>query len=372
MNVVEILKELIAFKSITPEEAGSYAFIHGLLDTFEFEKMDKNEVKNLFIHKKFGEGPHLCFAGHLDVVPPGDGWDTDPFTPIEKEGILYGRGAQDMKSGVAAFLSAVKQTQSFNGTLSFIFTSDEEGPGIHGTKHVLECLKEQNRLPDLCVVAEPTCSKVFGDTIKVGRRGSINGTLKIFGKGGHAAYPEKAINPIHQIAPLLEAIAGKSLDNGDEHFAPSQLVITDIRAGYEVTNLSPGEMKLMFNVRNSTNTTRDDVEAYVKNALKNAGLEQYELSVNQSSYPFITKSGAYSKQLFEALASSVKIHCGVDPEPSTTGGTSDARYIAAFGIDVVEFGVKNDRIHAPNESTPIRDLETLEAIFKTFIGKIGQ
>jgi succinyl-diaminopimelate desuccinylase len=371
MNVVEILKTLIAFKSVTPEEAGSYAFIHGLLDEFAFEQMDKNEVKNLFVHKKFGEGPHLCFAGHLDVVPPGDGWDTDPFTPIEREGILYGRGAQDMKSGVAAFISAVKQTKSFKGTLSFIFTSDEEGPGIHGTKHVLEQLKAQNRLPDMAVVAEPTCGVDFGDTIKVGRRGSINGTLKLFGKGGHAAYPEKAINPIHQIGDVINALGGVNLDSGDDHFAPSQLVITDIRAGYEVTNLSPGELKLMFNVRNSTNTTRDDVEAFVKKVLQENGLDNYALNVAQSSWPFVTKSGAYTKMLVNSLSESIKEVSGITPEPSTTGGTSDARYIAAFGIDVVEFGVKNDRIHAPNESTPIKDLEKLETIFKTFIGKIG-
>ena len=197
MQIIELFKYLINAKSETPDDGGLLDFIAKYLQGYTAVRIDKNGVKNLFIYKKFGEGKHLCFAGHVDVVPAGTGWESDPYVALEKDGYIYGRGAQDMKSGVAAFLQALKETKEFNGTLSLLLTSDEEGPGKYGTLEVLKYLKANDLMPDSCIVAEPTCENVFGDAIKVGRRGSINGLLKIQGKQGHAAYPEKSLNPIH-------------------------------------------------------------------------------------------------------------------------------------------------------------------------------
>ena len=260
MNVIELFEELLTFKSITPNDDGALDFIEEYLSDFEAIRIDKEDTKNLFLYKKFGEGEHLCFAGHIDVVPPGDGWNSDPFTPTYKDGYIIARGAQDMKSGLAAFLQALKETKTFKGTLSVLITSDEEGDAEYGTVEVLKYLKKKEFLPDFTVVAEPTCERVFGDAIKIGRRGSINGVLEKIGEQGHAAYPEKTKNPIHKVAQVLPHIAGVKLDEGDEYFTPSRFIITDIRAGMEVTNVTPDKLKMMFNVRNSTKTTKEDIE----------------------------------------------------------------------------------------------------------------
>ena len=203
MNVIDLFLKLLSFESLTPDDAGSLKFIEEYLDGYEAIYVNKEGVKNLFLTKKFSEGPHLCFAGHVDVVPAGDGWETNPFVPVIKEGNIYARGTQDMKSGVAAFMKVLKDTETFEGQLSILLTSDEEGDATYGTVIMLEHLKEIGLLPDYCIVAEPTCETTFGDAIKIGRRGSVNGFLTIKGKQGHAAYPEKAINPVHQIAPIL-------------------------------------------------------------------------------------------------------------------------------------------------------------------------
>ncbi len=266
-----------------------------------------------------------------------------------------------MKSGVAAFTQALKEADSFNGTLSLLLTSDEEGDAYYGTVEVLKYLKEKNMLPDYAVVAEPTCEDDFGDAIKVGRRGSINGYITIKGKQGHAAYPEKAINPIHQLAPRLEAMAGVHLDNGDEFFSPSIFVITDIRAGMEVTNVTPNELKMMFNVRNTTLTTQKEVSEFVATHLD--GLD-YELKLTQGSYPFQTDASSKVVELIDAAIASVT---GIKPKHSTAGGTSDARFMAPMGIKVIEFGVKNDTIHSVNERTTKKEVEDLYAVFKTLI-----
>jgi succinyl-diaminopimelate desuccinylase len=274
-----------------------------------------------------------------------------------KDGVVYARGTQDMKSGVAAFVQALKDTSSFDGTLSLLLTSDEEGEAKYGTKIMLEYLKQQDMLPDCCIVAEPTCEEKFGDAIKVGRRGSINGILKLKGKQGHAAYPQKAINPVHLIAPVLPKIAGVDLDSGDEYFAPSKFVITDIRAGMEVTNVTPGELKMMFNVRNSTKTNQDDIKAFISKAFD--GLD-YTLELSQSAYPFVTDS---STVIVQTIDKAIQKVCDITPKHSTAGGTSDARFVALYGIDVIEFGVINDTIHAPNERTTINEVESLYRVF---------
>jgi succinyl-diaminopimelate desuccinylase len=361
MNVVDLLLKLLSFKSLTPDDAGSLQFIEAYLDGFEASYVNKEGVKNLFLTKKFGEGDHLCFAGHVDVVPAGDNWDTNPFVPVIKEGKIYARGTQDMKSGVAAFVQTCKEVEAFNGRLSILLTSDEEGDAKYGTVIMLEHLKAQGMLPDYCIVAEPTCERVFGDAIKIGRRGSINGYLTIQGKQGHAAYPEKAINPVHQIAPILGKIAGINLDNGDDDFAPSQMVITDIRGGMEVTNVTPGSLKLMFNVRNSTKTTQEDIRLHIDKCFHDL---DYSLELTQGSYPFVTTRDS---KVVEKLTSSIQSITGVETKLSTAGGTSDARFMGAFGIDVVEFGVINDTIHAPNECTSIVEVEKLCEVFQYMV-----
>jgi len=343
LNVIDLFLKLLSFESITPDDAGSLAFIEAYLPGFETIYVNEGGVKNLFMYKTFGEGEHLCFAGHVDVVPPGKGWESDPFVPLVKEGKVYARGTQDMKSGVAAFVQTLKEVESFDGTLSLLLTSDEEGEATHGTVIMLEHLKKIGMLPDYCVVAEPTCEERFGDAIKIGRRGSINGYLTIKGKQGHAAYPEKALNPVHQIAPLLDKLAGVDLDAGDEDFAPSKMVITDIRGGMEVTNVTPGELKLMFNVRNSTKTTQDEVREHVNKVLEGV---DYTLELTQGSYPFVTDRAS---KVVTHITRSIETVTGVQTKLSTAGGTSDARFMGVFGIDVVEFGVINDTIHAPNE-----------------------
>jgi len=361
VNVIELFKKLVSTKSETPNDGGLLDFITEYLSDYEAVRIDSNGVKNLFLYKKFGEGEHLCFAGHVDVVPAGEGWSTPPYEAVEKDGYIYGRGTQDMKSGVAAFVQALKEAENFEGTLSLLLTSDEEGEATDGTIKVLEYLKEKEMLPDVCVVAEPTCEEIFGDAIKVGRRGSINGYLTLKGKQGHAAYPEKAINPIHQIAKPLAVMAGVDLDNGDEHFAPSKFVITDIRSGMQVTNVTPNELKMMFNVRNNTKTTQKEITMFVAKHMD--GLD-YELRLTQGSYPFKTDTDT---KLVRMIDSAIENVTGISPKHSTAGGTSDARFISAFGVDVIEFGVKNDSIHSINERTTKKEVEDLYKVFATLI-----
>ena len=361
MQIIELFKYLIEVKSETPDDGGLLDFIEKYLPSFTALRIDIEDVKNLFIYKKFSEGEHLCFAGHVDVVPAGENWDTDPYKAVEKDGYIYGRGTQDMKSGVAAFTQAVKEAQDFKGTLSLLLTSDEEGDAFYGTIKVLEYLKKHDMLPDSVVVAEPTCEDVFGDAIKVGRRGSINGYITLQGKQGHAAYPQKAINPIHQISKVLGSMAGIDLDNGDEHFAPSKFVVTDIRSGMQVTNVTPNNLKMMFNVRNNTLTTQVEVTQFVDKHLK--GLD-YTLELTQGSYPFKTDTAT---KIVKNIDIAIEKVTGIKPKHSTAGGTSDARFMAPFGIDVIEFGVKNDTIHSVNERTTKKEIEKLYEVFKSLI-----
>ena len=361
MELISLFDKLLRYKSITPDDGGAMDFIEGYLEDFETIYIEKEGVKNLFMYKKFGKGDHLCFAGHVDVVPPGEGWDSDPFEPLHKDGKIYARGTQDMKSGVAAFLKACKDSSSFNGTLSVLLTSDEEGDARYGTIEMIQKLDSLGFLPDFVVVAEPTCEKLFGDAIKIGRRGSINGVIEKIGTQGHAAYPEKSKNPIHKVAQVLPHMAGVNLDEGDENFAPSQFVITDIRAGMEVTNVTPGKLKMMFNVRNSTKTTKDDVEAFVHKYFREM---DYTLVLNQSAKPFVTNPNS---KLVRNMLLSIQNVTGVEPKLSTAGGTSDARFFGEYGIDTVEFGVINDTIHAPNERTSEAEVKALYEVFLRLI-----
>lgn len=404
LNATEVLKKLIAYPTITPQECGIYTYIKEILNDFEVLEFDKEGVKNIFLYKDLSklnpsqndsdkhedftkgqedlEKPHLCFAGHIDVVPPGEGWESEPFTPTIKDGFLYGRGAQDMKAGVSAFVCAIRnfvddcilaqdskksailqnhdtnsKMQGFNGILSVLLTSDEEGAAIFGTKYVLECLKKQNLLPHFAVVAEPTSVERFGDMIKIGRRGSINGVLKIFGKQGHVAYPQKCVNPVELIAPYLSKIAGWNLDHGNAEFGPSKLVVTDIRGGLEVVNVTPNELKIMFNVRNSTNTSLEDLCQYLENLLTEI---PHSLELNQSSKPFLTDK---TSKIVQKIAKVLESQNSFAPILSTSGGTSDARYFAEYGVSVVECGVCNDTIHSINERVCINEVESLQSVF---------
>ena len=361
MDLIALFDKLLRYRSITPEDDGAFDFIEGYLEAFETIYFEKEGVKNLFMYKKFGEGDHLCFAGHIDVVPPGEGWASDPFEPLHREGKIYARGTQDMKSGVAAFLKACKDAEQFDGTLSVLLTSDEEGDAEHGTIEMIRKLESIDFLPDYVVVAEPTCEARFGDAIKIGRRGSINGVIEKIGTQGHAAYPEKAKNPIHIVAQVLPHMAGVDLDEGDENFAPSKFVITDIRAGMEVTNVTPGKLKMMFNVRNSTKTTKEDVEAFVHRYFRDM---DYTLVLNESAKPFVTNRDSKVVRKMHAAIAEVT---GVDAKLSTAGGTSDARFFGEYGIDTVEFGVVNDTIHAPNERTSEAEVEGLYRVFSELI-----
>ena len=357
MQILELFEKILSFRSITPDDAGAFEFIEDYLSEFEVIKLDLEGVKNRFFYKKFGKGEHLCFAGHIDVVPSGEGWSSDPFTPTRKDGFIYARGAQDMKSGLSAFLKATKDLKEFNGTLSLLLTSDEEGVAKFGTIKMLEHLKEIDFLPDFAIVAEPTCEDVFGDAIKIGRRGSINGVIEKMGVQGHAAYPEKSKNPIHKVANVLPDMAGAFLDDGDDDFAPSQFVITDIRAGMEVTNVTPANLKMMFNIRNSTKTTIDDVKEFVDNYFKDMN---YTLSLDQSAKPFVTKRDS---RVVGVVSQAIIDIVDITPKLSTAGGTSDARFFGEFGVDTVEFGVKNDTIHAIDERVGIKEVEDLHRVF---------
>ncbi|WP_279062110.1 succinyl-diaminopimelate desuccinylase [Campylobacter lanienae] len=361
MEVIELLKELLKFRSITPDDDGAMNYITLLMSEFDAKLLDINGVKNLILSKKFGDGLNLCFAGHIDVVPPGDGWSSDPFEPEQRDGYIYARGAQDMKSGVAAILQACKDAREFDGSLTIILTSDEEGDGIYGTKEALKYLQDNNSLPDFAIVAEPTSTNKIGDMIKIGRRGSINGVIKVNGIQGHAAYPSKCINPIHQASAVLVNFAGYDMDAGSRYFDPSKIVITDIRGGMEVCNVTPSELKIMFNIRNSDLTSYEDVKQYCEHIFN--GLD-YELTLKESSKPFLTDANS---KIITNLIDSINRICGVAPELSTTGGTSDARYFAAFGVPVVEFGVVNDRIHAVDERVSIDEVAKLYEVFSDLI-----
>jgi succinyl-diaminopimelate desuccinylase len=370
MDIITLFRNLLRFKTITPNENGIYDFIQNYLgDSWNLIKLDINDTKNRFFYKDFGnidpQSKHLCFAGHIDVVPAGDGWSTDPFEAKIQDGKIIARGAQDMKSGVAAFLYSCKHLVDFDGRISILLTSDEEGEATDGTIKVLEYLKQHNMLPTSAVVAEPTCEKIFADTIKIGRRGSINGYLKIQGKQGHAAYPQKAINPIDLIAPILPKIAGVCLDDGDEFFAPSKFVITDIRAGMQVTNVTPNELNMMFNVRNSTKTDQQKIKDFIHHHFSHL---DYTLKLTQGSYPFITDK---NNKIVKAMQKSIVQLTQIDPTLSTGGGTSDARFFGQYHIPTVEFGVLNDTIHAIDEYTYVSDVQKLTEIFTILIGKFN-
>ncbi len=364
--VLPLVEELIRHPSVTPEDEGCQALLIERLAAIGFscETVSGGGVVNLWA-RRGNAGPLVVFAGHTDVVPPGprEHWDTDPFVPTIIDGKLYGRGAADMKSSIAAFVVAVEEFVAHypdhHGSIGFLITSDEEGPAVDGTVKVCDMLAARGETPDYCIVGEPTSSTQLGDTIKNGRRGSLSGRLVVKGVQGHVAYPEKARNPIHQAAPALAELAATEWDRGNEYFPPTTFQISNFHSGTGATNVVPGEAVVDFNFRFSTASTADTLKARVHAILDRHGLE-YGLTWSLSGQPFLTPRGTLCSALTQAIASEL----GIEAELSTTGGTSDGRFIARICPQVVEFGPVNATIHKVNEHITVDSLEPLKNIYR--------
>jgi succinyl-diaminopimelate desuccinylase len=362
----ELAAELIALDSITPHDKGCQQRLAELLAPLGFicEPIVSNGVTNLWA-RKGTESPVFVFAGHTDVVPTGpvQQWASEPFTPTVRDGKLYGRGAADMKTSIAAMVVAceefVASHPDHKGSIAFLITSDEEGPAVDGTVVVCELLEERGVTLDYCLVGEPTSSHILGDMIKNGRRGSLSGHLVIKGVQGHIAYPHLARNPIHQAAPALAELAAQVWDEGNEYYAPTSWQVSNIHAGAGANNVIPGQMTLEFNFRFSTASTAEGLEARVHAILDHHGLE-YELEWTLSGLPFLTPKGTLS----DAVCSAIKVETGVATELSTTGGTSDGRFIARICPQVIEFGPPNASIHKIDEHVELRFIDPLKNIYR--------
>ena len=358
--------ELIANASVTPDDKNCQQIIRSILEPagFECETIISNGVTNLWA-RHGTQGPLIVFAGHTDVVPSGpvEKWTSDPFTPTVRDGRLYGRGAADMKTSVAAMVIAARDFVSahpdYKGSIGFIITSDEEGAAKDGTDIVVKMLEERGIRPDFCIVGEPSSLHTFGDTIKNGRRGSLGGKLTVIGKQGHIAYPKRAINPIHLAAPALAELAAEVWDNGNEYYEPTSWQISNIHAGTGANNVIPGELFVEFNFRFCTASTVDGLKDRVHAILDKHGLN-YRLDWNCSGMPFLTPRGS----LCDALSRAITAETGVTPELSTTGGTSDGRFIARICPQVVEFGPITESIHQIDENVSVADIEPLTAIYR--------
>jgi succinyl-diaminopimelate desuccinylase len=307
----------------------------------------------------------LCFAGHTDVVPPGplEDWKSDPFEPSIRDGMLYGRGAADMKSGLAAMVTAceefIARHPRHRGSIAFLITSDEEGPSVDGTRRVVEVLESRGETIEWCLIGEPSSEDVLGDTLKIGRRGSLSGRLTVHGVQGHIAYPQLADNPIHALAPALAELASRTWDSGNRHFQPTSFQMSNIAAGTGAPNVIPGELKARFNLRFSTEQTVDTLQATVERILREHGVK-HSLDWFISGFPFFTVPGTLS----EAVSRAVLEELGVTPKLSTGGGTSDGRFIAPMGTQVIELGVVNATIHKANESVKVEDIERLHRAYR--------
>ena len=365
-STVALTQDLIRRPSVSPEDQGCLQIIGERLGAigFRLERMPFGPVENLWALHGEG-GPVLCFAGHTDVVPTGprEEWQTDPFEPVIRDGMLYGRGAADMKSGLAAMITATERFigkhPRHSGTLAFLLTSDEEGPSVDGTRRVMEVLEARGEKITWCVVGEPTSTDAFGDMVKIGRRGSLSGKLTVHGIQGHVAYPHLADNPVHAAAPALAELAARVWDKGNGFFQPTTFQISNISAGTGAPNVIPGELKARFNIRFSTEQTVEKLQQTITEIL-NRHKVNYTLEWFVSGLPFFTPPGALS----DAVLKAVKEKTGRTPELSTTGGTSDGRFIAPTGAQVVELGVINATIHKVNESVRIADIDTLSQTYE--------
>ena len=364
-DTLRLTEDLIARASVSPTDGGCQAVLAARLADIGFtvEKLRYGPVDN-FWATRGGGGPVFCFAGHTDVVPPGpvDEWRSDPFLPVIRDGLLYGRGAADMKSGLAAMVTAseefVKRHPAHRGTIAFLITSDEEGPSVDGTRRVVETLRERGPRIDWCLVGEPSSEKSLGDTIKIGRRGSLSGRLTVHGIQGHIAYPQFADNPVHALAPALAELAARTWDRGNEHFQPTTFQVSNISAGTGAPNVIPGELKARFNLRFSTEQTVDGLKAVIAEILKRHEVK-HTLEWFISGYPFLT----VARELAEAATRAAQEQLHITPKLSTGGGTSDGRFIAPMGAQVIELGVINETIHKVNECVRVADLDALHRLY---------
>ncbi|HEY8067337.1 MAG TPA: succinyl-diaminopimelate desuccinylase [Burkholderiales bacterium] len=364
-GALELAQELIRRRSVTPEDGGCQDFIAARLAAagFKCEPMRFGEVSNLWARRGTGK-PLLCFAGHTDVVPTGplSEWTSDPFVPTIRDGKLYGRGAADMKSSIAAFTVAaeafVRERPKHSGSIAFLLTSDEEGPAVDGTVKVVEALKKRGETMDYCIVGEPTSVDALGDTLKNGRRGSLSGRLTVRGIQGHVAYPHLARNPVHQLAPALAELAKTQWDKGNESFPPTTWQVSNVHAGTGVGNVIPGSVVMDFNFRFSTESTDASLAQRVEAILKKHGLD-YSISWVLGAKPFLSADGKLAKTVSEVC----KRRTGVNSELSTTGGTSDARFIIEISPEVLELGPVNESIHKLNEHIEVAALDQLAGIY---------
>ena len=365
IDVVELAQQLIARRSVTPDDAGCIDVLIGLLRPlgFECEKISASGVDNLWARRGTAR-PLVCFAGHTDVVPTGpvEQWHSDPFTPTIKDGVLFGRGASDMKSSVAAFVAAIDAFVTAHpghpGSIAVLFTSDEEGPAVDGTVRVVEALRERGEKMDYCIVGEPTAVSRLGDMIKNGRRGSLSGMLTVKGVQGHVAYPHLAKNPVHDVAAAIAELAQTEWDTGNEYFPPTTWQISNITAGTGANNVIPGTAHVKFNFRFSTASTLESLQTRVHGILDKHKVP-YDLEWRYDGRPFLTKKG----DLVDAIARAIKTVTGIDTELSTTGGTSDGRFIADICPQVVECGPTNATIHKINECIKVEEIEQLPQIY---------
>ncbi|MCG6975417.1 MAG: succinyl-diaminopimelate desuccinylase [Acidiferrobacterales bacterium] len=364
-STLELAKQLIRRPSVTPEDNGCQDLMISRLEAigFEVERLRFDDVDN-FWARRGSSGPLVVFAGHTDVVPTGplDQWDADPFDPTVVDGMLYGRGAADMKSSLAAFITAIEEFVAVHpdhkGSIGLLITSDEEGPSINGTVKVVEWLERQQIKIDYCIVGEPSSSEVMGDTIKNGRRGSLNGKLVVHGKQGHVAYPHLARNPIHLVMPALTELAATVWDDGNEYFPATTFQISNIHGGTGAENVIPGAVTIDFNFRYCTEVTDEHLKRRVESLLKSYSLD-FDLNWRLSGLPFLTPKG----RLVEAVTAAIETELGVKTTLSTSGGTSDGRFIAPTGAEVVELGPLNATIHQINECVKVDDLDRLSRVY---------
>ncbi len=369
---VELAKELISRRSVTPEDAGCQALMIKRLEAmgFEIERMQFEDVSN-FWARRGTEGPVFCFAGHTDVVPSGpeEKWSHPPFEPVIEDGFLCGRGAADMKGGIASFMTAlerfVEHHPDHKGSIALLITSDEEGPFINGTTRVIDTLEARNEKITWCIVGEPSSTAQVGDIIKNGRRGSISGEITVKGVQGHVAYPHLVKNPIHKAMPAFAALSAEVWDEGNEYFPPTSFQISNIHSGTGANNVVPGHLEAKFNFRFSTELTDVEIKQRTHAILDAHGLD-YDLTWILSGHPFITGEG----NLVSACQGAIKAITGIETELSTSGGTSDGRFIAPTGAQVVELGPVNATIHQINERVKAEDLDTLSSVYENVMARL--
>ena len=378
-NTLRLTEQLMAMPSVTPTDGGCTALIQSHLDPLGFKcevidcGPDTFRVKNLWAKRAGSSGQTLAFAGHVDVVPTGplSKWTSDPFTPTHRDGKLYGRGACDMKASLAAMVVAtqefLKETPQPALGIAFLLTSDEEGPALDGTVRVCELLKSRNDAPDFCIVGEPTSVNKTGDMIKNGRRGSLSGKLKVIGIQGHIAYPQLADNPVHKAAPAIAELASTVWDTGNDFFPPTTWQISNVHAGTGATNVIPGEFVIDFNFRFCTESTADSLKQRLTDILNKHQLK-FDIEWTLGGLPFLTTPGSLVNMVQEAIVQVT----GIETELSTTGGTSDGRFIAQICPQVIELGPPNATIHKIDEHVAVADLEPLKEIYKQVLIKLNQ